>query len=160
MINKEIDSRIKEFLGLNRKDLVERGKDLIFFIMNALKKWLVNEEDVENKTIVFLLRALGTFIFADGELQNEEYEFFLDIMNSRDSGMSRTTLEKILKKSPKEYLSDVLMLNELIDNLGNHQDEEISIIKQTLCSLGIIFCSLDGNVTTEEAKLIEYYLED
>jgi hypothetical protein len=66
----------------------------------------------------------------------------------------------MLKKDKKESLADVVILNELIDNLGNHDDEEISIIKQALCSLGIIFCSLDGNVTNEEAELIEYYLKD
>lgn len=160
MMNKEIDHRLKELLGSNREELVQKGKDSIHVILNALKKWLVDEKDVEKKAIVFLLKALGTFIFADGEIQDEEYEFFLDIMNSRDSGISQPTLERMLKKTAEESLSDVLMLNELIDKLGNHEDEEIAIIKKALCSLGIIFCSLDGIVTKEEKELIEYYLED
>ena len=159
-MNKVIDYQIKELLGSSREELVEKAKHSIFFIMNAIKKWLVYEKDVEKKAIVFLLKALGTFIFADGELQNEEYEFFLDIMNFRDSGISQASLERMLKMTTKESLSDVLMLNELIDNLGNHDDEEISIIKQELCSLGIMFCSLDGEITREEAELIEYYLND
>jgi hypothetical protein len=159
-MNKVIDYRIKELLGSSREELVEKAKHSIFFIMNAIKKWLVYEKDVEKKAIVFILKAIGTFIFADGELQDEEYEFFLDVMNYRDSGINQTILERMLKKNSKESLSDVLMLNDLIDNLGNHDDEEISIIKKALCSLGIIFCSLDGNVTSEEAELIEYYLND
>jgi hypothetical protein len=159
-MNKEINLRINQLLKSNRDELIDKGKDSIFIILNALKKWLYGQEDVEKKAIIFLLKALGTFIYADGELQDEEYEFFLEIMNSKQSEISQETLERILKKDKKESIADVVILNELIDNLGHHDDAEISIIKQALCSLGIIFCSLDGNVTNEEAELIEYYLKD
>jgi hypothetical protein len=159
-MKKEITHRINKLLNLSQEELIETGKNAIFTILNALKKWLVNETDFEKKAIIFLLKALGTFIFADGQLQDEEYEFFLQIMNSNEGDISQSTLEKMLKKSGKNYLGDVVMLNELIDNLANHDDEEISIIKKALCSLGIIFCSLDGHVTKDEADLIEYYLND
>jgi hypothetical protein len=160
MKNSNLNQKLNELLGSDRNKLVEAGKQSIFVILNAIKKWLVSEEDIERKSILFLLKALGTFIYADGELQEEEYEFFLDIMNSRNSGISKTTLEKMLKNDSKDSLVDVLMLNELIDNLGNHNDEEIAIIKKALCSLGIMFCSLDGRVTSEEMELINFYLAD
>jgi hypothetical protein len=160
MNDNELNLQIKELLSSDRKALVEAGKYSIFVILNAIKKWMVDEEDVERKSILFLIKALGTFIYADGELQEEEYDFFVDIMNSRKSGISKSVLEKMLKKDSKDSLVDVLMLNELIDNLGKHNDEEIAIVKKALCSLGILFCALDGNVTKEEKELINFYLAD
>ncbi len=160
MIDKELDRRVKELLRSDRKALVEAGKYSIYVILNAIKKWMASETDIERKSILFLIKALGTFIYADGELQEEEYDFFVDIMNSRNSGISKSVLERMLKKDSKETLVDVLMLNELIDNLGKHNDEEIAIVKKALCSLGIMFCALDGNVTKEEKELINFYLAD
>lgn len=160
MLIEEINSRIRDLTSFDRKELVTKGKESIFLILHAVKKWLNGEEDIEKKATLFLLKALGTFIYADGKLQQEEYEFFMDIMSSRNSGISIVTLEKMLKRDSKDSLINVLMLNELIDSLGKHKDKEIAIVKNALCSLGIIFCALDGNVTNEEMELISFYVAD
>jgi hypothetical protein len=160
MIKEEINNKIKDLTGIDRTELVAKGKESIFLVLNAVKKWLNGEDDIEKKSTLFLLKALGTFIYADGKLQKEEYEFFMDIMSSRNSGINKATLERMLKRDSKDSLINVLMLNELIDNLSKHKDKEIAIVKNALCSLGIIFCSLDGNITNEEMELINFYVTD
>ena len=57
MIDKELDRRVKELLRSDRKALVEAGKYSIYVILNAIKKWMASETDIERKSILFLIKA-------------------------------------------------------------------------------------------------------
>ena len=139
----DINDVYNEYLHMTYR---QRKEEAIVSI-NRMNNFLVECGIEESKRVVFYLNLTKLFVAADGKASLQECTFFNDLFGA---SLSFADFSKMISGGDdKEF---VLMMNKFIDMM----DENAKI---GACSYGLLFLSMDQNLTDKEKAVFEYILK-
>lgn len=130
------------FLKLDKSELYEQGKKASSLILAYLQTI-----DSFNNAALVLLSIVASFVKADRNVSENEYEMFLKVTNIDSKSLSYLDFKDLLDNYDK---SDIALNDELIDSL--HNDIKLQVI-----ILGLVMAAIDGKITNAEQKIIEKF---
>lgn len=144
------------FCSKTDDELVEIGSGAVRFLVDVLSDNLNIDDDEEKmvNAIDVVFQIISTFVNADEEVDESEYEFVLKILD--------TTKEELPFENFKEYIGEKNedlenVLDVLIDTISAEFCEDF---KKAVCDLGTCIAAFDGAITKPEILLIAKYYNE
>ena len=137
----ELDDVFNKYLHMTYRQKVDVARETIADMADFLLKLEVGEEDRVN----FYINLVRLFAGADQKFSLEECKLFNDIFS--------------INLTYKEFTS--LMVGhdeEFVDNMDKIIDMMDEEAKVSACSFGLVFLSVDRNITDSERKVFERIL--
>ena len=133
----------QEYLKLPYKEKVDNALVSIGEISSTLERLGINEDD----RISFYLSLTALFVAADKEISAKEVKLFNDVFGT---SFDKEAFEELFRNGAKKEF--VEGMNKIIDNFPEEA-------KFAACVYGLIFLSIDGNITPKEKAVFEMILE-
>ena len=120
-------------------------QEIMSYMVSQFKQVKNSKGQEEDASLITLIGALRRFIGADGNFNQDEYEFLNDIFETNFD------YDKMLKMLNNDFFRSYKTANTLGAMLDYAPDE----VRYAFIRLGLLICVADGTLTVDEQRAIE-----
>ena len=150
-----------EFLGENYQTKVKIGKYAVGNFMEAFEIFAKDSSldlkgfSVDKFALLTVINVISQFVYADGNLDENELEYLNDIFSLTGSDKLAESDVQGIKNSGPTFDK----LDYLIDQMGRSNNSKVTVGKFAMFVIAINFCSIDGDITLKEKAMLIQLLD-